>query len=267
MNSILTAVIFVSLLGLVLGLILAFAGRLLAVPENEKAKELEAALAGANCGACGFSGCAGYAAALADGSFTDCGLCSPGGAKTAAALAEILGLEAGSQVPMAAVVLCQGGKEACGSRMEYKGLQSCKAANQLFQGGKACAFGCLGLGDCVQACPYGAIRIAENGVAKVDPAVCRACKICVGVCPKGLITLLPKCRQNAAVLCKNTSKGAETRKACTQGCLGCGKCQRSCPAEAIAVENFLAKVDPDKCIGCGKCAEGCPAGSIRMLLS
>ena len=79
MSGILTAVIIVGIIGLVCGIALAIASIVLAVPVDEKAEAITEMLPGANCGACGFSGCAGYAAALSKGETTDTALCNPGG--------------------------------------------------------------------------------------------------------------------------------------------------------------------------------------------
>ncbi len=246
MNPIVLAVLIVAILGLVAGLLLAIASIVMAVPVDEKAVAIEEVLAGANCGACGYSGCAGYAAALAAGECEDTSLCSPGGSACAKAVAEIMGVAAGDSTPMTAVVLCHG------------------TAAQLFGGGKACSYGCLGLGDCEAACPFDAIHVGENGLAEVDSEKCRACKICINVCPKGVIELAPLYKHEAVVYCQNHNKGGETRKQCKVGCIGCMKCQKTCQHDAIHVTNFKASVDYDKCVGCGDCAKACPVGCIDM---
>ena len=86
MHPIVLAILLVSGIGLIAGAGLAIASVLMAVPVDEKAEAIEKALPGANCGACGFSGCAGYAAALAKGEAQP-GLCAPGGKEAAAAIA------------------------------------------------------------------------------------------------------------------------------------------------------------------------------------
>lgn len=264
MNPIILAVLIVAILGLVLGLLLAIASIVMAVPVDEKAVAIEEVLAGANCGACGYSGCAGYAAALAAGECEDTTLCSPGGSGCAKAIAEIMGVAAGDSTPMTAVVLCKGTDANAGTIMDYHGDMSCKTASQLFGGGKACSFGCLGLGDCEAACPFDAIHIGESGLAEVDSEKCRACKICINVCPKGVIELAPLYKHEAVVYCQNRNKGGETRKMCKVGCIGCMKCQKTCQHDAIHVENFKASVDYAKCVGCGDCAEACPVKCIDM---
>ena len=264
MSGILTAVIIVGIIGLVCGIALAIASIVLAVPVDEKAEAITEMLPGANCGACGFSGCAGYAAALSKGETKDTALCNPGGNEVSKQIAEYLGLSAGEIEPMTAVVMCQGIYANATTKMEYKGVQSCKMASQLFGGPKDCVHGCLGLGDCMRECPYGAIQICD-GVARVSPAICKACKKCIAACPKGLIELLPLNKSKAAVLCKNKDKGAIARKECKMACIGCMKCVKTCEADAITVQNFNAHVDISKCIGCGKCKDVCPVGCIDIL--
>lgn len=264
MNSILTAVLIVGIIGLVCGIALAIASIALAVPVDEKAEKITEMLPGANCGACGFSGCAGYAAALSEGKTENTALCNPGGSEVSRQIASYLGLAAGEVEPMAAVVLCQGNKENATTKMEYSGVKSCRLASQLFGGPKDCVYGCLGFGDCVNACPYNAIHICD-GVARINPAVCKACKMCIETCPKGLIELLPLNKSKAAVLCKNRDKGVLARKECKTACIGCMKCVKVCEADAVTVANFNAHVDQTKCTGCGKCHEACPVKCIDIL--
>lgn len=131
MHLIIIAVVIVSVIGLIAGLGLAVASKVMAVPVDEKAEEIQAALPGANCGACGFSGCSGYAAALSQGKTTDTGRCMPGGAEVSKAIAKITGLAAGDVVPMTAVVLCQGNMHNTDTKLNYVGVKSCKMATQL----------------------------------------------------------------------------------------------------------------------------------------
>lgn len=264
MSPILLAVIIVSAIGLIAGLGLAIASIVMAVPVDEKAEKIREALPGANCGACGFSGCDGYAAALSEGKTTDTALCAPGGSAVSKEIAAIAGLAAGEIMPQAAVVLCQGNRHNCGTKLEYSGVKSCKMATQLFGGPKDCIYGCIGFGDCIEACQYDAIHICD-GIARINPLQCKACKMCVKTCPKGIIKMLPLNRPVAAVLCANKEKGALTRKQCKAGCIGCMRCVKACEYDAVKVENNCAKVDYEKCIGCGKCHEECPMNSIDII--
>jgi electron transport complex protein RnfB len=261
MEGILLAVAIVAGIGLIAGLGLAIASALMAVPKDERAEAVLEVLPGANCGACGYSGCSGYATALARGEAQP-GLCSPGGADVAAKIAETLGVAAGDVEYKTALVHCMGSYDNTSDKMQYQGISSCAAAAQLFGGVGSCSYGCMGLGDCMNACEYGAITVC-NGVASIDPAACRGCSQCVKACPKRLITFVPLKKQ-AVVRCSNCDKGGEARKACKAACIGCMRCVKACEAGAVQVEHFLARVDPQKCTACGKCAEVCPQGCISL---
>lgn len=262
MNSVLIAVIIVAAIGLIVGLVLAIASVLLAVPVDEKAEKIQELLPGANCGACGFSGCSGYAAALSKGE-AELGLCSPGGQAAIDAIAPIIGADGVQSVPKTAVVHCSGNDDCTARTARYQGIESCAAANQLYRGMGQCSYGCIGYGDCVKACEYNAISVC-NGVSYVNMDLCKACGKCVKACPKGLISIEPK-KHHASVRCSNCDKGAQTRKSCTTGCIGCMKCVKTCEHDAVKVIDFHAVISPDKCTGCGKCAEACPQKVIHMI--
>ena len=261
-----TAVILVVAVGLVCAVMLSIASKVFYVPVDETAAALREVLPGANCGGCGFAGCDDYANSLAAKTETDCSKCPVGGAAVAEKIAEILGVDAGSAEKRVAVVMCNGRSEVTKTLMEYEGPASCSAASQLYGGLKLCSFGCLGQGDCVAACKYDAIKVVD-GVARVDRNACVACGACVKACPKNLIRIAPESNKNIC-FCHNTDKGADTRKACEVGCIGCMKCEKTCKFDAVHVENNLAYIDPEKCKNCGMCAKECPTGAIinlRML--
>jgi RnfABCDGE-type electron transport complex B subunit len=262
MNDIVLSILLVAGIGLLIGLILSVASIVMAVPKDEKAEKLLNALPGANCGACGYSGCSGYADALAKGE-AEIGLCSPGGIACAKELSAIMGVETGSMEKKVAAVHCMGSLDNTSYLAEYHGIKSCSAATKIGGGLTACSYGCIGLGDCAAVCPYDAIRVC-NGVAIVDSDKCKACSMCVKTCPRGLISLVPY-KNSAVVRCSNKDKGAAAMKVCAAACIGCKKCEKSCEAGAIKVTNFCASVDPALCTGCGLCADNCPRHCITYL--
>ena len=261
MNTIVLAVGSVTVLGLICAVMLAVASKVMAVKKDERVADIRELLPGANCGACGFSGCDGYAEAIAnEGAMTN--LCTPGGDKTAKEISLVMGIEAEDVLECVASVTCSGDNTARQRKLEYSGIRTCSAAKQLYGGQNACVSGCLGFGDCAAACPESAICI-ENGLARVDTRKCVGCRLCSLTCPNKII-LMDYSVSTAAVLCKNTEKGAVVRKKCSCGCIGCMKCVRECPTGAITVVDNLARVDQAKCSGCGHCAEICVTKCIRM---
>ena len=182
--NIASAVILCTIVGAVGAIILVAAAKFMAVEEDPRIEEVASCLAGANCGGCGYAGCADYAKAVVmDG--VPCDKCAPGGPKAAAAIAKIMGGEA-SAVEKKAVVQCQGSSEHCKPAYDYKGIQTCAAAATLYGGPKTCSFACIGLGDCTKVCKFDAIHIVD-GVAKVDKDKCTGCGACAKKCPKKII--------------------------------------------------------------------------------
>ena len=262
MNTILIPVLIVAGIGILAGLGLSAASVIMAVPVDETAEKLTGALPGANCGACGFSGCSGYAAALSKGE-AKVGLCPVGGKAVADECAAILGVDAGDMTPKAAIVRCLGTCDNTSVKMDYTGVDSCAAAVLLYGGMNSCQYGCIGLGDCARECDYHAIELC-NEIAIVDRNLCVGCRKCAKVCPKQIIEITDR-KQAAQVMCSNKDKGAVTRKVCKVGCIGCMKCQKNCPSGAITVENFVAHVDRSLCTNCGLCIENCPTHAIQEI--
>lgn len=258
--EILTAVIIVGVIALICGVGLSVASVIMSVPTDETVTAVRNKLPGANCGACGYSGCDGYAEALAKGEAKP-GLCSPGGESVNKKIAEILGVDSETAERKTAFVMCNGNCENTEKKYIYEGINSCAAVNMLYGGDGSCGFGCLGYGDCVSVCKFSAISV-QNGVAAVDKNLCTACGMCVGACPKKIIETVPFSK-TFGVLCSNKDKGAVTRKVCKTGCIGCMKCQKVCEFGAITVNNNVAKIDYSKCTDCGKCAENCPVNAIE----
>ena len=259
--TILIPTILLGVIALICAIILTLSNRFFGVKEDETAVAIRACLPGANCGACGYTGCDGYAKALADGSEGKTNLCVPGGDKTAKEIAAILGVEAEDVIEQVAYVACNGNCGATEKKYDYKGFKSCVAANLLYDGDKTCNYACLGYGDCTRVCPKDAISVAD-GIAKVDPQKCIGCGMCVRECPNHIIKLVND-TVKVVVQCSNHDKGAVTRKLCTNGCIGCMKCQKACPTGAVKVENNLATIDYSLCTGCKACVEVCPVHCIH----
>lgn len=246
--------------GLVIGVFLELAGKKFAVEVNEKEASILDVLPGNNCGGCGYPGCSGLAAAIAAGN-AQINACPVGGAPVAEQIGEIMGQSAGEQIKEVAFVKCGGTCEKTKQDYEYFGIQDCKMMNFMQDGGpKGCDYGCHGYGNCVRACPFDAIHIVD-GIAVVDPKLCKACKKCIAACPRNLIELVPDGHQHL-VLCSSRDKGKDVMAVCSVGCIGCKMCEKACEYDAVHVENNIAYINPEKCTDCGACAEKCPKKCI-----
>ncbi len=263
MHAVLNGILVLGLVGFVLGIVLSVAYRLLAVKVDPRQEEIESLLPGANCGACGFPGCSGYAAAVVAGEAPP-NRCTVGGMDVAAAIAKIMGVEAGDVERRIAFVFCKGDESRCSSRAVYEGVSRCSAAALVAAGHKACTWGCLGLGDCERACPFDAIHVGDDGLPHVDAGKCTGCGRCVEACPRDIIEVMPE-SQTVLALCSNVERGAVVKQVCSVGCTGCGLCAKVCPVDAIEMKNNLPHVDFLKCTGCGECVRKCPTGSMTAI--
>ena len=263
LQAILTAVIPVVIIGVLCGAGLVLAAKLMAVKEDERYPKIRECLPGANCGACGYAGCDGYAKALCEHPNTPTNLCVPGADTVAQQLGDLLGVASAAVEKKTAVVHCSGDCTHTQDKVDYKGMKSCRAAKLLYGGKGSCPYGCLGFGDCQTVCPQDAICLV-NGVARINASRCIGCGMCTRTCPNRLITLVPA-RPAAVVACSNKEKGAVVRQSCSAGCIGCKKCERSCPQGAIKVTDNLAVIDYGKCEDCpdfAVCARNCPTHAL-----
>lgn len=243
-------------------ILLVIASKVFAVKTDETASKILEVLPGANCGGCGYSGCEGYANAIAQNG-APLNMCKPGGADTMKAIGAIMGQDAGEFVREVAFVRCNGNCNATSDKYNYTGTQSCAAVERFYNGKGSCRFGCAGFGDCVNVCDNDAIRI-ENGVAVINPIKCAGCGKCVAVCPNHLI-FLRKETSLVAVRCSSCDVGKVTRTVCKNGCIGCKICEKKCPNGAIAVADNHAVIDYTKCTSCGLCTQSCPAKCLVKL--
>lgn len=256
------AVGVVVVIGLLCAIILVVAAKFFAVKVDEREKKIRECLPGANCGACGYTGCDGYAKALATEPGVKTNLCIPGADAVSKQLSEIMGVAFEDVVEQVAFVHCNGDCNNTQKKHEYKGIATCAAAKMFYGGDGSCVYGCLGYGDCAKACPSGAICM-ENGIAHVDARKCTGCGLCAKTCPNKVISLFPDVF-DSVVTCNNKEKGAVARKQCKNACIGCKKCELNCPAKAVTVKDNLAVIDYSKCTNCNKCAEVCPVHAIKV---
>lgn len=268
MNTILVTIALLTVLGILIAVILYAVAQKFKVVEDERIDLVEACLPGANCGGCGSAGCRDFAQRVVKAPEIGDLYCPVGGAPVMEKVASVLGQQAPVKAPMVAVVRCNGNCENRPRTTLYDGVQSCRVKAALYAGDTGCRYGCLGCGDCVAACKFGAISMdPATGLPIVDQEKCTACGACAKACPKGIIEIRPKGPKGRRVVvsCVNKDKGAVTRKACKVGCIGCSKCVKVCSFEAITVVDNLAYIDPEKCRLCTKCVNECPVGAIEKI--
>jgi len=288
MNSVLIyTLISLGGLGLILGAGLAFASKKFAVEVNPMVEDVLEVLPGANCGSCGYAGCAAYAEAVVEKSASTT-LCAPGGAEVMQKISQLLGQEVKTTARRVAYLHCAGSKDRAKDKYVYDGIRDCQMAVLLGGGPKACDYGCIGFGSCVEACQFDALRMGEDGLPVVDREKCTACGACVRICPKNLFDLLPD-TTSIYLACSSHDSGKAVKDVCSVGCIGCGICAKVTEGDAIEIKDNLPSINYDvspnlilahykcptnsyidlaprrpymsidtKCKGHGKCAEVCP---------
>jgi electron transport complex protein RnfB len=216
--------------------------RIFYVEVDARQEKLMEILPGANCGGCGYPGCAGYAAALVEGK-AEPTACPPGGAELASEIGRILGVAVGEVQRKIALVACAGDQRFVEERALYLGIEDCSAAHAVAGGSKQCQYGCLGLGSCQRACPFDAIAISDRGLAYVIEKACTGCGQCVEACPRGLISMVPF-SADVHVLCRNPERAKVVKAICKVGCTGCKLCAKK--SSRFKVEASLAEVTYDE---------------------
>lgn len=264
LTGVVPAVLFMVALGVALATVIAAAVRKLHVHEDPRIDEVEEMLPHANCGACGYPGCRPFAEAIVKGEALP-SKCTVNSADGNAEIAAFMGVEMGQQEKVVARLACQGGTHVAKMRARYAGIPSCRAAVATGGGGKACAWGCLGLGDCEVSCTFDAIYMNEFGLPVVIEDKCVACNDCVIACPLDLFELHPVSHK-LWVACKSLAEGDQALAECEVACNACGRCVMDAPRGFMKMENNLPVIDYEKNhLASRKIIERCPTGAIVWL--
>ena len=152
MTVLLFTIVTLSVLGILSAVVLYFVAQKFKVEEDPRIDDVEKMLPGANCGGCGFAGCRAMAEAMVREDDISSLYCPVGGGDCMKQIATYLGKVAPEKEPTVATVRCGG---VCAKRPrtnDYNGAKNCAVAASLYVGETACAYGCLGYGDCVEAC-------------------------------------------------------------------------------------------------------------------
>ena len=240
-GSIIISMAAMGSLGAAFAIFLALADKKLKVDVDPRLQAIIDALPNTNCGGCGYPGCTLLAEAMLKGDAPP-NACVAGGADTSIALAELLGVEAVEHKRMLAVVLCKGGTKESVRNATYEGEMTCTAAD-ITGGDKACTYGCLGYGECVDACMYDAMAMDGNNLPVVFYDKCVGCGACARGCPRNIIEMHPE-DHKLFVYCRSKDKGPHARKVCSVACIACMLCVKDCSVDGgIVVKDNLATVD------------------------
>jgi electron transport complex protein RnfB len=244
MTEIFIPIILLGALTLVFGTFLVFSAEKFKVKKDKRVEEIQELLPGIDCGACGSPGCAAFAQGVVEGKYAVNG-CKAGGQETANKIAEIMGVEEeNTGQEKVSVLRCLGDNETAKRIAKYNGIMTCEALH-LTGGDKGCQYGCLGLGDCIDACPFDAIEMGENGLPYVIEENCTACGVCVETCPRNLFELIPK-DQDIYIACSSYDDAKTVKSVCSRGCIGCSLCTRVTEDETVIMDGKLAREQWDK---------------------
>jgi len=161
----LSAILALTALAVVFGLLLGFAAVRFKVEADPVVDQIDAILPQTQCGQCGYPGCRPYAEAIASGE-ADINQCPPGGEAGVQALADLLGRDPKPINP---------------EHGEIKPKMVAVIDEQL----------CIGCTLCIQACPVDAILGAAKHMHTVIEAECTGCELCVPPCPVDCIAMVP----------------------------------------------------------------------------
>jgi len=266
-GSVLNAILVMSSIGVGAAIILFFVAQKFKVIEDPKIDLVDEALPGANCGGCGYAGCRAFAEGMVKAETMDGFFCPVGGNDLMKSLAPLLGVEAVEKKPQIAVLRCNGSIKNSIPKFDYDGDSTCSFTTNLSAGVGGCQYGCLGGGECVDACDFDAMYMDPETNLPVVKINCVACNACVEACPRDILELRdrgPK-EKRIFVSCINEEKGPLAKANCTVACIGCKACVKACKFDAIDFDNFLAYIKYDVCTLCRKCVEVCPTDAIHEL--
>ena len=268
MNTAIMVIVVMGAVGIVFGVILAIANKKFSMEVNPLIHEVDEVLPKGQCGACGFAGCANYAEAVVLNPEVPPNLCVPGKDAVAKLVAEITGKVAEQVEPRVAHVRCNGSISKATLSYNYEGVHDCAAASLIQGGPKGCKNGCVGFGNCVNVCNFGAMTMGDEGLPIVDMKKCTGCGACETACPKHVIQIIPS-NATVKVGCNSKDKGAVARKLCSAACIGCGICAKNCSYGAIEIKDNLAVVNNAICAE--KCSEAtcvakCPTKAIKIAI-
>jgi Na+-translocating ferredoxin:NAD+ oxidoreductase RNF subunit RnfB len=251
-------------MGVSLAGILAAAYRKLYVYEDPRIDAVEAMLPSANCGACGCAGCRAFAEKVVKGEIAPA-KCTVSAPAAIVQIANFLGVNAGAEEKRVARLACAGGNNVARNHAKYSGLETCRGAALIAGGGKACSWGCLGLGDCERVCDFDAIHMDEHSLPVVSESKCTACGDCVEICPKQLFSI-HVVSHRLWVACKNLQNGDAAEANCEVACTACGRCAADAPPGLIQIVNNLAVIDYSRnSLANQTPIQRCPTGAIVWL--
>ncbi len=255
-------------IGIVSATILSIASKIFYVEEDPRIEAVLEALPGANCGGCGYAGCEGYAIAVIKDPSVPANLCVVGTEKTCVDVATLANKTIAVADPQVSFRRCDKVNGHVTKKYLYQGISSCTAVSMLMSGSDTCSWSCLGLGDCVQACPFDAMEI-QNGLVSISQTKCTGCGICIKLCPRNSLELIPQ-QARVSIFCATKEKLKAVTDICHVGCINCGKCIKSCPAKAITNPKGRIEIDQKTCLaygpGCDEiCVTNCPRNILRSL--
>lgn len=266
-NLVLTAVLSMVALAVLFAVVLAFADKKFKVEEDPKITEVYNLLPHVNCGACGYLSCHDFAEHIVKNG-EDPQKCRVLGEEAKEKLLGLFGKESGETFPFIPLVRCSAKTANKPALADYAGIRTCRGANLVFSGGMECEYGCMGLGDCARACPFGAIAMVE-GLPEVDIEKCTGCGKCASSCPRNIITMAEKKNKKLYYVACSTHDGAlRVRKICSAGCIACGICEKVSKEGFFSVKDNLSREDiskQEKQEEVGSVAIKCPTKVIKAL--